>query len=298
MSSGSKASAGYQPSGQPAADMSYQSLLGQTNPYAAALPGQTIPGLTGAASNIANNPYAGAQQTGMNQIGAQATGTVAPMEYGGAANMYAAGNAMNAPQGIAQLMQQSFDPQQNLYNQQYQQMMDQQNAINAMSGVSGPYAAGVSGQMGQTFNNDWLNQQMQRELQGITGASNLGTAASNAYTSAGTLGNMGLQTAQTGTALPYQTYLGNQQNIQSGYSNAAQGAGQALAPASQQMSDLAAYLGLGQTATQNQQNATKINNSQPGIGAALGQLLGLGTGGGSTVGGSLWNGLGSMTGGW
>jgi hypothetical protein len=88
--------------------------------------------------------------------------------------------------------------------------------------------------------------------------------------------------------------MGNQANALNAYGQAAQGAGQAMAPANTAMADLAAYLGLGQTATQNQQRAAQINNQMPGIGSAIGSLLGLGTGYGSTIGGDLWSGLGSL----
>lgn len=61
-----------------------------------------------------------------------------------------------------------FDPQNALYNQQYQQQLDQQNAINAMNGVSGsPYAAGVSGQESRQFNTDWENQQLNRQISAL-----------------------------------------------------------------------------------------------------------------------------------
>ena len=77
-----------------------------------------------------------------------------------------------------QVLQTGFDPQSALYNQQYGQQLDQQNAINAQNGVSGsPYAAGITGQAGQNFNIDWQNQQLNRQLSALGGASSADTAA-------------------------------------------------------------------------------------------------------------------------
>ena len=71
-------------------------------------------------------------------------------------------------QAGASVLNTAFDPQQALYNQQYQQMLDQQNAMNAMNGVAGsPYAAGISGQAGTNFNIDWQNAQLNRQIAGL-----------------------------------------------------------------------------------------------------------------------------------
>ena len=80
-----------------------------------------------------------------------------------------------------QVLQTGFDPQSQLYNQQYQQMQDQTNAINAQNGVAGsPFAAGLSAQNSQNFNTNWQNQQLSRELQALGGYdSAASTAAGN-----------------------------------------------------------------------------------------------------------------------
>lgn len=100
-----------------------------------------------------------------------------------------------------QVLQTGFDPQRDLYNQQYQQNLDQQNAINAMNGVAGsPYAAGVTGQSVQNFNTNWENQQLGRQLQALGGYdSAASTAAGNAANLVGTGSNVlnsGLTTGQ------------------------------------------------------------------------------------------------------
>lgn len=67
-----------------------------------------------------------------------------------------------------QILNTAFDPQSALYTQQYQQMLDQQNAINAMSGVGQtPYGAGLTAQNARLFNTDWQNQQLNRQIAGL-----------------------------------------------------------------------------------------------------------------------------------
>jgi hypothetical protein len=62
-----------------------------------------------------------------------------------------------------QLMNMGLDPQQALYNQSYQQNVDQTRAAEAARGIAmTPYGAGVETQANQQFNNQWQNQQAQR----------------------------------------------------------------------------------------------------------------------------------------
>ena len=103
----------------------------------------------------------GVYNQGMAQAGQVAGSGYQQVAQGLLGGEYAAAN---------QLLQTAYDPQQNLYNQQYQQMLDQQNAINSMNGVStSPYGAGVTGQAAQNFNNQWENQQLSREATGLAG---------------------------------------------------------------------------------------------------------------------------------
>jgi hypothetical protein len=79
-----------------------------------------------------------------------------------------------------QVLQTGFDPQGALYTQQFQQQQDQQNAAAAMNGVAGsPYAAGLSNDANMRFNTNWQNNQLQRQLQALSGA---GTAFGQADT--------------------------------------------------------------------------------------------------------------------
>lgn len=96
------------------------------------------------------------------------------------AQSYIAPTANPLISGANQVMQTAFDPQQSLYNQQYQQMQDQQNAIDAMSGVaSSPYGAGLAGNAAQNFNINWQNQQLNRQIAGLGAATSADTGAAN-----------------------------------------------------------------------------------------------------------------------
>ena len=254
------AGGGYGLTGQAGADNAFQSLGGF---YPTEIGPNSIWGYARSSSPVINalaaNPYAGGYQDAANKAAGYAGGTLAPMQAGGAANLYGAGN---------QIYQTAFDPQQALYNRTQQQVSDQANAINAISGLSGsPYGAGVAGQTLSNFNIDWQNQRLARQLQGVQGA---GTA----YTGASALGNSALGTMQTAGAIPYSTYAG----IEGDKANAYQlGQGIDL----NAINAAAEYLGLGQSGTQLAQRANVINSeaaqqqykNQQGAYAGLGQAL-------------------------
>lgn len=253
----------YQPTGQASADQGYQSLYGGALPYAQSLPGQVIPGVQQAVGQITASPYAAGYQTAANQAG-QAAGGVAGQQLGGAQALYGAGQ---------QALSQGFDPQNALYNRQFQQLMDQQNAINSASGLGQtPYGAGVTGQAAENFNLDWLNSQLGREQT----ASNI---AGQNFQGASNLGLQGLNTTTQAGAIPYGvgTTIANQ-NI--GAYNALSGATQgALQPGNQLMNELATYLGIGQSATGLAQagEAQQFQQGQSvlqGIGSTLGSIFG------------------------
>lgn len=236
----------YIPQGQASADQLYQQAMANAAGYAQ--------GAQGYVGNIQANPYAPQAQTTANQASAYGTGTLAPMQQGGAASLYGAGNTV---------LNTAFDPQLALYNQQAQRTQDQANAINAMYGLSSsPYGAGVANQAMTNFNIDWQNQQLQRQIQGVQGAG-------KAYSGASDLGGTAGQTIAGYGALPYQTYLGQQTTPLSAISTA-----QGLD--SNAMNALAAYLRLGQSATSVGQTGAGINFDQN---QALGQGIGQGLSG-------------------
>jgi hypothetical protein len=250
----------------------YQQLAGGN---ASALTGyapavsQQVQGLT---NQFSNNPYAGQAQTGANAAGAYGTGTVVPGQQQGQTALQGAGNA-NAGY-VGQALAQGFDPQNALYNQKFQQSQDQQNAINSMNGVSGtPYAAGVSGQAGQNFNTDWLNQALGRQGQAANTAATLTGSANTGYSGASSLGQQAVQTQAGASGLPSSTY---QQNIMdqlkalAGGTSAVSGATGAT---DQGLSQILSYLGYGTNATNAQQQQS--NQTMQGIGQLGGSLAAL-----------------------
>lgn len=76
----------------------------------------------------------------------------------------------------------AFDPQNQLYDQQFQKQRDQTNVNEAQRGITmSPYGAGVSNQADTNFNIGWQNNQLNRELQGIQGASQAMNPATTLY---------------------------------------------------------------------------------------------------------------------
>lgn len=274
--SGSSVPKAYSPSGQSAADQQYQGLTSSAYPYISQTTANVAPQAQALSQQLVSNPYAAQQQTGANAAASTGANQIAPQEYAASSNLQALGD-VGANSGYAsQILQQGFDPQQALYNQQYQQTIDQQNAINAMYGLgSSPYGAGVTGQVGNNFNLNWQNQQLGRENTAITGYDNLASGAANAYTGASNLGNAGLQTATTAANLPYLTSAGQAQTGLQGLGSYAQDVSSAYAPASSQIGNLAQYLSLGQSSTALNQQAAESQNASlfSGLGG-LGSLLG------------------------
>src|SRR5229473_3303058 len=216
----------YQPGNPIPMDINYQNIVGGMVPYAQQIPGALIPGLTNAAGNIQNNPYAPGAQTAANMAGGMAPG-VAGMEFGGAGGLY--GAASGAIPYASQILSSGFDPQSQLYNRMQQQVQDQLNATNAMNGIAGtPYGAGVMGQGLANWNIDWQNAQLQRQMQASQGYGNLTSAAGRGFAGASDLGTAGMGTLASGGAIPYSTYLGQQGDVISGLSNVGTGADSAF----------------------------------------------------------------------
>jgi len=273
VSAGSKSPTGYQPAQQGAADSAYMSGANALTSGGQALQATAIPGYQSLYSNVQNNPYyAGAQAaSGQTAAAGQQFQTNATADQT-ALNQMGTQLGAYAP-GI---MQTAFDPQNALYQQQYQQQMDQQNAINAMYGVGGsPYGAGVAGQTANNFNLNWQNNQQQRQLAGVQGLEGLTSAMSGAYTGAQQIGNQGIQVGQATSQLPYQTYLTQQGQVQSALDALVAGTNSAYAPTQQGVQDYGQYLQLGQNANAQAQNATQANNAnQAALANGIGQFAG------------------------
>jgi hypothetical protein len=254
----------YMPQNLPGADAGAYGGIQGLNP--------TIAGATGAAGQIANNPFASSYQSNAGAVGAAGMGA--------GANIL--GTAQSYLPYAQQTLQTAYDPQNALYAQQYQANNDAVNASLSSRGLgTTPYGAGVQSTSDQQFNTNWLQTQLQRQATGAQTAGSL-------LNSAGTGSTTGLNLATAGAALPYQTANTIGQNSLSAY-------GTLAGIQNPQIADYLQYLGLGnQTAGVNNQNyANQITaqqnqfNQQQMLGQNLGKSIsGLGTaygGSGGTV---------------
>lgn len=273
--SGSSPPPTYIPQQQQQADASYMNLVNSMIPYAQSVPGTILPTSTQAYQNLAANPYAGQAQTGANMAGAYGSGTLAPMQAAGAASLYGAGQG--AIPYASQILQTGFDPQQALYNRTQQQVQDQINAQLASAGLSSsPYGAGVASQGLSNFNIDWQNAQLQRQAQASQGYGNLISGAGRGIVGGSDLGGQALSTMAASSQLPYSTYMGQQTDVLGAGNQYATAANTAFGLDQNTLNALAAYMRLGQGATQiGQAGAAQT----AGLNQQLGQSLGSGLSG-------------------
>lgn len=241
-----------------------QSTGGATG-YAPAVQAQA----TGLTQNYINNPYQAQAQSGAGGASTYATGTLTPQLQGGATDLSGLGkiNSSYVPQALSA----GFDPQNATYNRDYQRAIDQQNSINAQSGVSNtPYGAGVTGQVANNFNLDWLDRALGRQSTAAGTASTLSGAAGNAYTAGGNVGGTAVNTQVGGSALPASTYGQNlAQDIAalSGQNTAVSGASGVT---DQALQDILAYLGYGTSA--GAASAKAQSDTFQGIGSIIGAI--------------------------
>lgn len=201
----------------------------------------------GTLQNVYNDPNAASYQA--------AAYPASLLGQNAALGMYGLGGNLNM--GGTAALNMGLDPQQALYNRTLQQLQDQVRVANSAAGVaSSPYGAGLENQALSNFNIDWQNQQLQRALQGLSGAgtaygqgTQLQTAAPGQFlqsaglpyaTSQGiggqqfsNLGQYGglLGTAQQGQELPLQNYANYVQMGNAANANANQAAYNQLAQA-------------------------------------------------------------------
>lgn len=224
------------------------------------LPGQLTPQFQSATNSIINNPG--------NQAGATMGMNAANDQFSTGQQLTGAG--MSLVPYATPIMNAAFDPQQDLYKQQYQQMQDQSGVNNARNGVAGtPYGAGLDNQASINFNNQWQNQQLQRMVTGAQGAEGLiNTGAQGAIAGQSLEGGAG-QAYSTAANSPYNT------SLQALSTLSGQGI-QAQQIPQQSINDYLAYVGKGQTQeglglqAQQQQYAQNAQTMQ-GIGS-LGML--------------------------
>lgn len=289
----------YQPSGTGSQDQNLQNLLtqsynnvsGSSNPYS-----QLSPQMLQVFQQLFNPANAGGYQTSANNAGAQST---ALGQQAGGASSALNSSALALLPGAMQVANMGLDPQSALYNQQLQQTNDQSNVTNAQYGLTGQQAAGNTQQADVNFNNTWQNQQLQRAIAGLGGASSAITNAGTAANTANSIGAGGAAATLAGGATPYSAG----QNIGAG-NNAAimQYLSQLLGPstsAAPVIGEGQNYLNTGVNASAQGANASlndyyaQLQQEQQ-LGSGIGSLLGMGSSGG---GAGLFSGLSSLFGG-
>jgi len=229
--------------------------------------------------NLYNNPYASTAMAGA--TGAAGLGA-------GAANAQYNTGASLVPYA-QQILNTGFDPQNALYNQLQQQNLQQGAVNNAQAGVATtPYGAGLQDQSNQNFNINWQNQQLGRQTQAATAAEGLDTTGTGLMAAAPT-------TLASTSAIPYATYSGIGQGQDAALSSLLGIGGQGANLSNMSVQDLLGLL-TGQNNTNQVANQAGANSLQQqnsifsqlgSIGSGIGSFLGLGTGGGTTIGGNL-----------
>lgn len=286
MSGGGQAPTPYQPPNQAGAAAGQQA---GTNALAAGgqqIQSTAVPGFQNIYSNVAGNPYAAGAQAGAGQTAAGGS-NLYNLSMGNAGNLSNLGT--NLGQYGNQIIQTGFDPQQALYNQQYQLNQDQTNAINSMYGVGGsPYGAGLATQSSQNFNTNWQNQQQARQNAAIQALGQLSTTQAGLYTGAQNIGDAALQMLTSTSGQPSATFLGQQNATAQALQDLVAGTTGAYGLTQQSVGDESQYMGAGlaasQGALQSWQAQQQANQSfWKGIGSMLGMAgqigLGVATGG-------------------
>lgn len=243
--------------------------------------GQNLGAYNFLTQELMNNPYASLAQLGANTAGGMATNA--------ANNAFGTGGALThmgidvLPGYAGQVMGTAFDPQSQLYNYLQQQNTQQSRANEAAAGVAAtPYGAGLADQSNQQFNMNWQNQQLQRQLAGLQGATGaIGTGAN--------LAGLGTQLqAQApgqymqGAGLPYGMFGNIIQNQLGGLQGLGQYGQQAAQIPQQQIQDWGSLVQLAQAGDQNaiqimrnqllqnQQNWNQLGGLGQGIGSLFG----------------------------
>lgn len=154
--------------------------------------GGSLPSNPTPAYQFQNQPAADQSAFGGINTLAQTTGNANALYNSGAATQLGSNLTTSAQTPLSyqsQALATGFDPQNQLYAQQYQQNQDQTNVANAQNGVANtPYGAGIAAQSNQNFDINWQNQQLQRQNTAAQTASTLGSTAGNEATTGTALG--------------------------------------------------------------------------------------------------------------
>ena len=220
--------------------------------------GASLPANPTPAYSFQSQPQADAGAIGGINAQAQTTQNVNNLYNSGAStqagsNLTQASNTPLSYQG--QALATGFDPQNQLYAQQYQQNQDQTNVANAQNGVANtPYGAGIAAQSNQNDDTNWQNQQLQRQATAAGTANTLGSTAANEAT-VGT---------SVGQSVPQFSTSEQQQTISDFLSYLQGGASATNAGTSQYSAESTAAI----------QNQALSNSGWSGLGSLLGTLGG------------------------
>jgi hypothetical protein len=248
------------------------------------LGGQNLGQYSGALQTAINNPYGGGAVNTAAAFG--------PM--GSAIGGQGVGNALNIGGTVNPLIQASFDPQNALYARTADQTSQQSLAALSGSGLANtPYGQSTYGSTMNNFNIDWQNNQLQRMLQGVSGAQGAATGAENA--------GFGAISGATDTGmLPFNTYgtvSGAPLNLLQGGSDYGTSAAQIPQMG---IGDWLSYLSGGNQANSvaNQQAQLALNQQQQAFNQTQAYGKEIGAGLGSIFGGGSWlNNIGNSWGG-
>ena len=259
---------------------SYQSLVPGATAGVNGLSQNTASGVGSLTALLNNNPYQQGAQTGAVQGSQYGTGTLTPQQQTAAGQNFATGSAAGSyvPQALAT----GFDPQNQLYQQQFQQNQDQTNAVNSMNGVAGsPYGAGVANQSNLNFNTAWGANQQARQQAAAGTANTLAGTQGTSDTTVSNLGTAGLNTQIGASAAPSSTFTSNLNSLLQSLGVGASDVSTASSATTNVMDSLLQFLGYGTNASA--QQAQQQNQTAAGIGSGLAGLAGLNTGGGGTL---------------
>lgn len=162
-------------------------------------------------SNVANtvgslnaNPYTQLAQAGGNQAGSMMQSAGMGGFNQGQQFSNAAGAGIPAAQAV---LGTAFDPQDELYARALTNTQDQLGVHLARTGLTNSGAgAGIAADALKNFNIDWQNNQLGRQLEGLSGYTSAMTGAGNNLGQGQNLQTGGASTYAQGAALPAQTY--------------------------------------------------------------------------------------------
>lgn len=257
-------------------DRSYQQMQQQTNAGAAQQGVSGSPFAAGLASDASRNFNTDWQNQQLQRevTGAGAIGGLYSNLISGGAGAYGSltGQGVNSYNSLNAGSAGNFA---NLTNAGTGQFNDLTNsATSNLRGLVGDSTSMVQNALQNQFNNVQTSSnnavsQYGQMLGSATGAKTAGmndlyngsAGQMNAYGAASDLGAAGLNTMTTSAMYPNQVYANNQNQILSAYLAQIQGTNQALQPTQNAITDYSNYMKLGQSATQNAQQAAQLNNA-------------------------------------